>query len=295
MSRDVYEAVLIGLLLVFTFTGCSDGNTPELSEKALNEEKARDERVPEIDLNRAELDWIGQQVFRNECSAKTTCLVHWNEGEAFPSLGIGHFIWYPSGVDGRFVESFPVLIRYMSEHNAPLPRWLARLDPFDAPWPDRAAYLKVAGSARITELREFLDATRDLQAGFIVQRASDSLLRIVQAAPASQASRVRQHLESLVSTPGGVYAVIDYVNFKGEGLSSAEQYNGEGWGLLQVLINMEEDARPAVERFRIAAAEVLSRRAENADDSIEKERWLPGWLRRLETYREPVSASSAPK
>lgn len=292
MARDVYEALLIGLLLVFTVTGCSDDNAPGHPEKAPNEDNSVDERVPKIDLSRAELDWIGQQVFRNECSAKTTCLVHWNEGEAFPSLGIGHFIWYPSGVEGRFVESFPALVRYMSEQDAPLPRWLAKLDPFDAPWPDRAAFLEVADSARIAELREFLEATRDLQAGFIVQRASDSLSRIVQAAPASQA---RQHLASLVGTPGGVYAVIDYVNFKGEGLSPNEQYNGEGWGLLQVLINMDDDARPAVERFREAAAKVLTRRAANADDSIEKERWLPGWLKRLETYREPVSAPFAPK
>lgn len=289
MSRNVYDAVLIGLVLVFTLTGCSDGNEQEAPKTEFEEKALR------IDLNQTQLDWIGQQVFRNECSARTTCLVHWNEGEAFPSLGIGHFIWYPSGVEGRFVESFPALVRYMSEHDAPLPSWLAGLDPFDAPWPDRAAFLKVADSARIAELRAFLETTRDLQAGFIVQRASDSLLRVVDAAPAPQAPRIRQNLEALVGTPGGVYAVIDYVNFKGEGLSPAEQYNGEGWGLLQVLMAMAEDSRPALERFRVAAAEVLTRRAENADNPIERERWLPGWLQRLDTYREPVPASYAPK
>src|SRR5690606_40272199 len=66
------------------------------------------------------------------------CLVHWNEGEAFPSLGIGHFIWYPEGVEGRFVESFPQLIAYMSQRQASVPDWLRGLDPLDAPWPDRA-------------------------------------------------------------------------------------------------------------------------------------------------------------
>lgn len=289
MSRNVYDAVLIGLVLAFILTGCSDGNEQEAPKTEFEDKALR------IDLSQAEFDWIGQQVFRNECSARTDCLVHWNEGEAFPSLGIGHFIWYPSGVEGRFVESFPALVRYMSEHDAPLPRWLAGLDPFDAPWPDRAAFLKVADSARITELRAFLEITRDLQAGFIVQRASDSLLRVVDAAPAPQAPRIRQNLEALVGTPGGVYAVIDYVNFKGEGLSSSEQYKGEGWGLLQVLMAMAEDSRPALERFRMAAAEVLTRRAENADNPIERERWLPGWLQRLDTYREPAPASSAPK
>ena len=29
--------------------------------------------------------------------------------------------------------------------------------------------------------------------------------------------------------------MIDYVNFKGDGLKPTERYKGEGWGLLQVL------------------------------------------------------------
>lgn len=294
MSREVYESLVIGWLLLFAvLAGCSNGSEPAAPE--VESGMALAASVPTIELNKNELDWIGQQVFRNECSAKESCLVHWNEGEAFPSLGIGHFIWYPSGVEGRFTESFPALIRYMAKRDAPLPRWLAKLDPFNAPWPDRAAFLEEADSLLVNELREFLLETRDLQAGFIVQRASNSLSRIVQAAPVAERARVRQNLETLVGTSGGVYAVIDYVNFKGEGLSPAEQYSGEGWGLLQVLVSMEDDTRPALERFRRAAAEVLTRRAQNADAPIERERWLAGWLQRLETYREPDFTSSAPK
>ena len=47
-------------------------------------------------------------------------------------------------------------------------------------------------------------------------------------------------------------------------------------------------ADTALERFREAAGRVLTRRAENAGNPIERERWLPGWLKRLETYREPA-------
>jgi len=78
------------------------------------------------------------------------------------------------------------------------------------------------------------------------------------------------------------------VNFKGEGLSPTERYNGEGWGLLQVLLEMSGSPdRRALAQFREAAGTVLARRAENAKDPIERERWLPGWLKRLETYKEP--------
>jgi len=293
MSRRIYEVLLISVLFAVALAGCSDDN--QAAGPAEAPEEASSEVRLGIELSATELEWIGQQVFRNECSAKTTCLVHWNEGEAFPSLGIGHFIWYPNGVEVRFVESFPALIRYMAERDAPLPRWLAKLDPFDAPWPDRAAFIAVSDSPRVAQLRAFLLDSRDLQAGFIVQRASDSLLRIVEAAPAEQRAQVRGELEALVSTSGGVYGVIDYVNFKGEGLSAAERYHGEGWGLLQVLMAMECDSRPALERFRAAASRVLTRRAENADNPIERERWLAGWLQRLETYREPDRNPSAPK
>ncbi len=215
-------------------------------------------------LKPAQLDWVGQKIFANECASRFDCLVHWNEGEAFPSLGIGHFIWYPEGVEGRFTESFPQLIRYMVQRQAKVPDWLRNLEPFDAPWPDRAAFLALEDSARIAELREFLAGTQGLQAEFIFRRAAESLGKIVAAAPENRQQQVSAHLEALSATPGGVYALMDYVNFKGEGLKTELQ------------------------SFREAAGRVLTRRAENAGNPIERERWLPGWLKRLETYREPA-------
>ena len=60
-------------------------------------------------------------------------------------------------------------------------------------------------------------------------------------------------------------------------------------------IETDEYDRPTLDRFRSAAAEVLTRRAGNADAPIERERWLAGWLRRLESYREPGHTLVAPK
>ncbi len=48
--------------------------------------------------DQAALARIGDWIYRNECNRNPRCLVDWNPGESFPSLGIGHFIWYPTGV-----------------------------------------------------------------------------------------------------------------------------------------------------------------------------------------------------
>lgn len=278
MSRVKYEPLLIGLLLLLT--GCLHTS----GEADLDIELAPDE-----------LTWIGEQIFRNECASRKSCLVHWNEGEAFPSLGIGHFIWYPAKVEERFVESFPELIRFMREQSVTLPQWLNRLEPFDAPWPNRNAFLLAGSDAetgtghneRVASLREFLWATRGVQAEFIVRRARRALESVVLAAPEHLQAMVRAQLQELLTTPGGAYALIDYVNFKGEGLSAEETYQGQGWGLLQVLLAMPANEGSALQRFRAAARSTLTRRAELAPQAIERDRWLPGWLKRVDTYREP--------
>lgn len=281
---------LFCLISVFAVTGCDSPNEgpapgPETPDPSPSQSPGVDVSLA---LTSAQLDWVGQQIFRNECAGRFQCLVHWNDGEAFPSLGIGHFIWYPKGVQGRFVESFPALIEYMEQRQASIPEWLRALDPFDAPWNDKAAFLAADDSPRLAELREFLAGTQGIQAEFIFRRARQSLARVVAAAPDDRRPEVTARLEALSQTPGGVYAIIDYVNFKGEGLSPTERYNGQGWGLLQVLLEMSGTPdQAALVQFREAASTVLARRAESAKDPIERERWLPGWLKRLETYKEP--------
>jgi len=268
----------------------SDSATEQAPAKQAQEKTELQSSI-ELSLTPAQLNWVGGQIYLNECAGQFRCLVHWNDGEAFPSLGIGHFIWYPEDVSGPFVESFPALVAYLQEQQVRVPDWLDGLEPMAAPWPDRAAFLKAEGSGRVQGLRDFLSQTRGEQVRFIFQRAKTSLDDVVQAAPAGDRKRVRSHLEALVATPGGAYAVIDYVNFKGEGLAATERYQEEGWGLLQVLQAMEQEpGRSALDAFREAAGQVLTRRAENATNPIERERWLRGWLVRLETYREPPQA-----
>jgi len=90
----------------------------------------------------------------------------------------------------------------------------------------------------------------------------------------------------LTNTPGGIYALVDYVNFKGEGVLESESYNQVRWGLLQVLENMYGRDRniSALNEFLLNAKKLLKQRVLNAPIGIDESRWLSGWERRLNSY-----------
>lgn len=259
---------------------------------ALNAVAARAQSDLTLSLSDQAFEWIAGQIFRNECNAREDCLVHWNRGEAFPSLGIGHFIWYPMGVEGPFQESFPSLVTYGVQQGVDIPDWLVSQAPLGAPWPDRDTFLQAVDyDPRVRELREWLAGHQSFQAAFLVSRAREALEQVISAS--GDPDSTRRILDVLVTTPGGVYALVDYVNFKGEGLSESERYQGVGWGLLQVLEAMPDDRadqETVLAAFRQAAARVLTRRAELSGRAIERQQWLPGWLNRVDTYREPSSS-----
>jgi len=232
---------------------------------------------------------VAQLVFHNECAGRTACLTAWNRGEAFASLGIGHFIWYPTGTaeaDKRFRESAPGLLAFLRQHGVALPEWLAEAN--GCPWPDRASFLEAADSPRMLALRNLLARTMPLQAAFMQQRLKHALPEILKATSAGLQDHIRNQFRRVAAAPMGVYALTDYVNFKGEGVSKSERYGGQGWGLMQVLKLMrgEEKGVAAIDAFARAADAVLSRRVENSPPEQHEARWLEGWRKRLATYPE---------
>jgi hypothetical protein len=230
-----------------------------------------------------ELDSIGRRVWQNECGGTREGLTSWNTGENFASLGIGHFIWYPKGVNGPFEESFPALVRFLSTNGAKLPGWLKAED--DCPWNTRAEFLAAAKGEKMTELRDLLANTIQLQAHFLAQRMETSLPKMLESAPKAQRGKIKANYEKLAATQRGTFALIDYVNFKGEGTKETERYKGEGWGMLQVLAGMgeSEGASPAA-LFARSAEDVLTRRVRNAPVDRHEERWLSGWKNRVRAY-----------
>src|SRR5207245_10592499 len=99
---------------------------------------------------------------------------------------------------------------------------------------------------------------------------------------------VPHQCERLSSTASGCYALVDYVNFKGEGVLHTERYNGQGWGLLQVLEQMRgtDNGTTAAREFSNSAAAILRRRVQNSPPERHEARWQPGWLNRVRSYSE---------
>jgi hypothetical protein len=233
-------------------------------------------------LPKKDLESIGRRIWQNEAAGKVEGLTDWNQGENFASLGIGHFIWYPPGPKGPFEESFPKLVSFLKKEGVRLPDWLD--ERTECPWPNRAAFLADATSPKLRQLRDLLASSLSEQSAFLAQRLEQALPSMLESASSLQRTKIKTLFERLGSSPKGRFALIDYVNFKGEGVKPSECYSGQGWGLLQVLASMPADG--GVPEFSEAAIQVLSERVKNSPPERKEDRWLPGWTNRVRAYSD---------
>ena len=223
-------------------------------------------------------DSIAYKIYQNECGANPKNLIHWNKGENFPSLGIGHFIWYPKGIHERFEESFPKFIHYLKTQHIILPKWLE--NQTYAPWNSKQ---EMTQSNKTKQLQTFLIHTIPQQAIFIKNRLVNILPKLLKATPKERQKHLLRMFYTLKHSPNGDYILIDYLNFKGDGTNPKERYKNQGWGLLQVLLMMKDTSNPQAE-FIKCAKEILTKRVKNAPPSRGEKRWLTGWFNRLNTY-----------
>ncbi|MBA3954353.1 hypothetical protein H0X48_03495 [Candidatus Dependentiae bacterium] len=227
---------------------------------------------------------IGLLVWKNEALQKRDLLVFWNVLESFPSLGIGHCIWYLEGQSGPYTQQFPCLCTYLQNHGIALPHWLEKAKEIGAPWHSREEFLE--DNQRTEELRSLLFSTIDLQTKYMVERLEERLTLIINAVSETEKARVLENIELMKSTLLGTYALVDYLNFKGDGLNSTENRKGERWGLLQVLLGMSSgvNKKTVLKVFTISAAEVLLRLIKNSDPDYNPIKFFNGWMSRLSTY-----------
>jgi len=245
----------------------------------------------ELKLTQKQAEYIATKVWMNEGAGLDKYLVHWNEGEDFASVGIGHFIWFSEGHTERFREVFPMVLAFMEERNVTMPEWLNAKTPL--PWNSKVEFYraKQTNSRKYRELFGFLKRTMPQQAEFMAARLSHALpemLGTIEEEHKKQLIRRRfnrmlYHAEGSIDERG-LYILLDYTNFKGEGTLESERYNGEGWGLLQVLEHLDENASDKYKAFADAAKAMLGRRIKNSPPARGEERWRKGWNIRLDTY-----------
>lgn len=271
--------LLAAAFLVFGLSGC----------KTIDSSPTPTPAGSGIRLSDADAAAIGRKIWQNECAGTVEGLTSWNAGEDFPSLGIGHFIWYVEGRPGPFQESFPPLITYMRQKGTNVPGWVASAK--GSPWKSRSEFLAAQSSPEMKELRQFLANTVPVQTGFIVQRLEQALPKM-QGATSGEAdkARLRDNFYKMAGSRTGLYALIDYVNFKGEGVKEEEKYKGQGWGLRDVLLEMgpSDGGQASANEFSEAAKRVLQRRIKNAPADRGESRWSAGWMNRCETYKHGI-------
>lgn len=233
-------------------------------------------------LSSQDVSKIGDKVWKNECNGTIDGLTSWNKGENFASLGIGHFIWYSIGKEEHFQETFPDLLKFLETKAVALPDWLKNTK--GCPWNTRDEFYQNFESDKMKSLRKLLLETKDLQAVFIVNRFEKALPRMTENLSKVEKDKITTTFKRLSQESNGLYALIDYLNWKGAGDSLNERYKGQGWGLLQVLLRIDPSSSKIVADFVQSAKDVLSKRIENSPPERNEERWRKGWFKRLDTY-----------
>ena len=238
----------------------------------------------------SELYGIGDKIFMNETGGRIDQLVHWNLREDFASMGIGHFTWYPSARRQRFGNTFPGLLDYLQQNGVKLPAWVQRARFEGAPWRTREQLMSAKNTPEVKQFSQLLYDTRHLQAKYIMDRAMRAMPKLVKKTPPHLRGLVANNLNAVANTRGGRYVLVDYTNFKGEGLNRNGGYKGQNWGLLQVLEEMRpvRPGQQALDEFADASMRVLERRVRNSDPRRNERKWLPGWRNRTNTYRNPI-------
>ncbi len=301
-----YRGALLALVFASALTG-SVRATETVSDPALTPDKvgapaastaaapvaARDEFAVDFAalLDKEKLVCFAEKTFENESGGHGKNIMQWNRGEGFLSLGLGHFLWAPSDrAARRFGESFKQFVVYYQQQPEPKPPLPASCLPgLHCPFANKAEFERERDSAmgvRAREIRDFLEQTRLYQARFMRDRLVKATDLILSHLKPEVSDRVRKAIFYLSNDDASLFAMMDYVNFKGEGIGNGKISPVSGWGLSQVLQCLVSKAGAKITAdtmtplaFADAADETLKKRKD-----VNKTTHL-GWTRRIrDTY-----------
>lgn len=231
---------------------------------------------------------IGIKIWFNESGGSVMGLTAWNDGEDFASLGIGHFLWHPyPSKRASFNSGFPHLLRYLESRGAKIPLWLQGANSRYCPWSNRREFMDAKNSRKMAELRIFLQQTIPLQAEYLNRNLQEILPDLLASTPSEDRWFICNKFYTLARTPAGIYALVDYLNFKGAGVTNSLHNYKHGSGLLQVLSGMKfaPSHYTPLQAYVWSAKNALARRVNNSTSKY-YEQCLPGWYKRLNTYLE---------
>lgn len=246
-------------------------------------------KEPTLQLTNAQAQVVGDKIWNNETTyrfdqpktwSRHELLTFWNQEEPFPSIGIGHFIWPPENYTGPFSEGkFHKVIAYIkSKTSLSIPRALCERY---CPWKTREDFYKNFHSPEMQEIRDFLWNNRGLQLQFMLEHVNKTIRDILAVDPS-----LSDTISALLKEPNGPYTLVDYLNFKLTGLDPKQRYNGQGWGLMQVLQNMKNHPAPtSCESFSFSARYLLILRVLNSPVDENQHLWIPNWVARTNSYR----------
>ncbi len=244
-----------------------------------------------LHLTDHQAEHIAHRIWLNEGSGLKRKLVWWNKGEEFASVGIGHFIWFTADKPMWFWEAFPPMLKFMIAHGAKPPKWLN--PDIHCVWNNynKWSYAKHHNTAKMRELTNFMDHNKGLQARFMLDRLNVSFPKILKYARArGQGKVVKYNYDRLLYRKNatvdsqGAYILIDYINFKGDGINKGERYQGKGWGLYQVLTHMNTQDPSPYHAFAMSGKWVLERLTHICPPKRRLYRFKRGWFNRMDSY-----------
>lgn len=320
-------------------------------EKLMQAKKSHPLSSPWIDQDLF-LDKLGEALFKNEANCKTIHLTHWGKSEEFPSMGLPHAIWYNQNTSKKYQEQFPELIRFihknLKSHEKVQLTWpvlLAQNPLPPAPWKNQKEFAQIQNVSlkieatmdsvqllalkkqfpllypqayQLFEIRHFLSnpIVLRLQAKYVVEKTFYSLHRILamsEKKSPEMAQALYLQMQRLLSSQEGVLSLVDYLNFKGEGIKASERTPvlNHSWGLAVVLelmghIKSERCLTPSKipgactnNQFAEAALCALQRLAYHSGEpsspaQTQRYLWLNGgWKTRVETNYRPGTFTAA--
>ena len=205
-------------------------------------------------------------------------LLRWDP-RGFLYLGASEAIWYPAIPAGekKFLEDWPTLRSELQKRGFSIPT--LALGP--SPWrsgeeleADLANLTKedsqIINPAERTRKRELEELLTFLKREDVIKVEYTLLIDRLERAldpqsetylfanlPPGKGAIMEKNFRELASLqdslghPLGLYALVDYCNFKGEGIAAAEHYNTQAWGLSELLFEMEDlrSNRPLLEKY----------------------------------------------